>query len=371
MKVVLFPSSVDPVGVSIHVMGLARLLAHADLLHCVVCPKEGWLTDILSREGISYRILDAGFHWSQYYPSVVRLFRLLYSFRGADELIMHLHGRFPLFVALLPVMLRRNVRFVVTVHQFAAASSPGIIGWKIWLETILLRRVSRIWCVSQALRDEVVERIGYQRAGVVEVIPNWIEKFDNNDQYNDTAVGVEGRSVRLCAVGRLSHEKGFDVLIEALSYMVAGGWNASCDIYGMGIEEGRLVALINRYDLQERVFLRGMSNEIRNILRDYHAIVVPSRSESFSIVALEAFDAGIPVVASNLPGLSEVVIHEKTGLTFEVENAHSLQEALERLLGSRELVMRLVTDAKISLKKYTPSSELEARIREFYELAIK
>ena len=347
------------------------MLTDAKLLLYVLCPKVGWLTERLSQEGISYRVLDAGFQWHQYFPSVFRLFRLLWSFPDDEVVILHLHGRFPLLVSLLPVMFTCNHRFVATVHQFAVVGSPGIIGWKARLETILLRRMSRVWCVSQALKDEVVTRIGSHRESLVEAIPNWIENSSCRMNHDCIALESKDQAVRLCAVGRLSYEKGFDILVEALGSMVAAGWNIVCDIYGTGVEERNLEALIHRRGLEGRVFFRGISYPIRKILGNYQAVVIPSRSESFGIVALEAFDAGIPVVASRLPGLSEIVIHEETGLMFEAENFHALQEALERLLGSKELTERLVFNAADSLKSYSRTMELELIVRRFYELAIR
>lgn len=371
MKVILFPSSVDLVGVSVHVLNLARALAREKLLYLVICPREGWLAEELAREQLPVRIIETGFRAFQYPTAVWRLFRELIPVRNERDVVVHLHGRFPLLLAALPMFVLRGIKFVATVHQFMAVGAPGLWRWKLRAETLLLQQTHRIWCVSRALQDEVIARIGPQLSVKVDTIPNWIEITSREGLPVVTADNSgAGKPVRVCAIGSLIPEKGFDILVEAVAIVLGERRAIHCDIFGAGECEASLRREIISFHLEEVVCLRGSCSNIRSFLSDYQAVIIPSRSESFSLVALEAFDAGVPVIASDLPGVSEVVIHEITGLTFAAGSARSLAESMAKLFDSPQLKNKLVENAWCHLERFVHRDTLSQMIKGFYWKAL-
>ena len=79
MKVILFPSSVEPVGVATHVLNLARLLKDAEVLDTVVCPQEGWLSTRLRVEGLPCHVLNISFKPTEFLRSSWVVFSFLKS----------------------------------------------------------------------------------------------------------------------------------------------------------------------------------------------------------------------------------------------------------------------------------------------------
>jgi glycosyltransferase involved in cell wall biosynthesis len=366
MRVLLVPSSSDLVGVAVHVYNLAKLL-HADgRLDLVVCPRDGWLSKQLVEAGIPCTVIEISADPKMFLSASVAFARLLRERKNAD--IVHLHGRFPLFVSVLSLLMFRKYTFVTTVHQFTQRSADGLLGWKARVEALLLRHMRRICCVSDDLKSEIRRRVGIQKAAEIDVIPNWIEALWSDGgklcRATDTKARSEGR--RICAIGYLCQVKGFDILLRALSNLHQQGCKAHCDIFGEGPEKDNLLSLADRLGVSRCVSFRGPVGNLRCLLPDYDVVVVPSRSESFSMVALEAYDASVPVVASDIPGLRETVLDGQTGLLFESGNFISLAEKIRELFGSTTLANYLVANAKEHLQRYLPNEALKRSYVEFY-----
>ncbi|MGB7951013.1 MAG: glycosyltransferase family 4 protein, partial [Candidatus Binatia bacterium] len=119
---------------------------------------------------------------------------------------------------------------------------------------------------------------------------------------------------RLLCLGRLSPEKGFDVAVTAFASLVNRFPNARLVIVGEGPERTKLECQIRKLGLTHRVELAGevAPEEVPGLLNTVTMVLVPSRQESFGLVALEAALMARPVVATRVGGLPEVVLHEQT-----------------------------------------------------------
>ncbi len=369
MKVLLGTASSDLVGVATHVFNLARLLHAEGSLDIVACPRAGWLSEQLADCGLPYTVLQISPDPRTFIKSNVAFARLLQERKTAD--IVHLHGRFPLFISSFSLRACRDRTFVATVHQFKQQPADGPLGWKAGFETLLLKRMQRICCVSQDLKDEVIDRIGPGNRGKVDVIPNWIEPLwarKTGGSLRERSVPAN-KEVKICAVGYLQPVKGFDVLLEAVHILRQRGWRVGCDIFGSGPEKNNLLAFAAKLGLSEFVSFKSPAPDLRCLLPEYNAVVVPSRSESFSLVVLEAYDAAVPVVASNVSGLRSTVLDGETGLLFEPNNAASLAEKLIDLFSCEDLAARLAGKARKHLENYLPNEKLKKRYSDFYAMA--
>jgi glycosyltransferase involved in cell wall biosynthesis len=366
MKVVLIPASVDLVGVSTHVYDLARLLRDRGLLDSVVCPGEGWLSQALKEEGIPYFVVGISFRPRRYISSNLLLSRFLASRRSAN--VVHLHGRFPLLVSATSLLACRHLTFVATVHQFAFTGLEPRYDWKRSLETLMLRRMKRICCVSEGLRNEVLSRTG-KRPSEVEVIPNWIEPLRAGREVERLSLcQIRKRAgfARICGIGRLSREKGFDILLKSVGILEKEGYSVKCDIFGDGPEKESLARLADELGITKNICLNRPSRDVRRLLPKYHALVIPSRSEAFPFVVLEAYDACVPVIASDVAGLRSTVLHGQSGLLFESGSPQSLAQAMKILLDSETLANQFAANGREYLQGYLPSEELKGKYAEFY-----
>lgn len=180
-----------------------------------------------------------------------------------------------------------------------------------------------------------------------------------------------GRRRLVLAAGRLQPLKGFDVAVEALSRLedhdvqlvVLGGPSGPA-----GVEEARrLRRLANRLGVGRRVrFLDPVPHEeLADWYRAANLVVVPSRSESFGLVALEAQACGAPVVVSDVGGLVDAVHDGASGLRVPPGDPEALAAAMARILSDPAQAARLSEGGLAWSRRFTWGTTA-AHLRELY-----
>ena len=143
----------------------------------------------------------------------------------------------------------------------------------------------------------------------------------------------EGDSHRFLAVGRFSHQhKGFDLLIEAFQIFAQQNTDWKLDIVGEGVEEKLYRSLIQKYHLENRVFIHPFTNNIQEYYSKAQVYVLSSRWEGFGLVLVEAMAHGLPIVSSDLPTSKEIL--GDFGLYFKNGN---IEELSQRLVDATQL----------------------------------
>jgi glycosyltransferase involved in cell wall biosynthesis len=179
-----------------------------------------------------------------------------------------------------------------------------------FLDRIGLRRMDRVVCVSEG-QAALVRRAGVPARRVV-VIRNAVrrDRFDRiNLRYGDRlqAFFPEPRGRIVGAAGRLSPEKGFDNLIRAAATVTQVEPSAGFVLFGDGPLRGQLAGQIAAAGLDGKFILAGFHQDLDGFLPFLDLMVLPSFREGLPNVVLEAFAAGVPVVATAVGGTPEVV----------------------------------------------------------------
>ena len=185
-----------------------------------------------------------------------------------------------------------------------------------------------------------------------------------------TAIGYEGGPLILF-VGRIQPLKGVDIAVEMLAelddesatLMIVGGASGKEG----SAEVERLGSIIEEHGLQDRVqFIDPKPHyALSTFYRAADVVVMPSRSESFGLVALEAAACGVPVVAASVGGLRTLVQDGVTGYLIEERNPADYAAAVNRILGDEKLAASLSAAAAVTAGRY-PWSGLAARLRRIY-----
>ncbi len=170
----------------------------------------------------------------------------------------------------------------------------------------------------------------------------------------------------ICA-GRLSYEKGVDILIEALAQLKEEGTRLNMLIYGEGPEEERLRALIDRHGLADSVKLVGFQKDLRGPFGAAAFLVIPSRSEGFPLVLLEAWAQGAPVVATPVGGLPDLIADNENGVLATKAEPKAVAEAIHRALRMPDFRSRCGAAGKqLVQEKYNFDIQV-ARLEDIYE----
>jgi glycosyltransferase involved in cell wall biosynthesis len=155
---------------------------------------------------------------------------------------------------------------------------------------------------------------------------------------------------RLVTIARLLPWKRIDRLVMAVAGLRSTVPGLTLDIYGDGEERGRIEAVIAAAGAEGYVTVRGMVSRerLRTELCGYDVFVLPSVTEAFGLVFLEAMAAGLPVVGYRSAGPADIIEHGKTGLLFEQDTVEDLSRVLAQLLTTDGLAAQLGRQARVT-----------------------
>ncbi|WP_051761982.1 glycosyltransferase family 4 protein [Microbispora rosea] len=155
------------------------------------------------------------------------------------------------------------------------------------------------------------------------------------------------------AAGRLTRQKGFDLLIEAFAAIVEKHPDWQLRIYGDGKERAKLQRQIHRLHLYNHVFLMGGTTTLEQELAKGAIFVLSSRFEGFGMVLIEAMAHGLPAASFDCPhGPADIITHGGNGLLVPPENVTELAAAIDSLITDASLRHILGTSAKASVTRY-------------------
>jgi glycosyltransferase involved in cell wall biosynthesis len=172
-------------------------------------------------------------------------------------------------------------------------------------------------------------------------------------------LGIDEGARIILAVGRLSREKGHADLIRALGHLRASepGVDFRLVIVGEGPERPAVFAAAHEAGVAERLVFAGHVSDVRPFYALADVLALPSHSEGSPNVLLEAMAAGLPVAATNVGGVPEIVSDGESALLVEAHDPEGMAAALARLLKDEELGRRLASNARALVEAhYTPDA---------------
>jgi glycosyltransferase involved in cell wall biosynthesis len=236
-----------------------------------------------------------------------------------------------------------------------------------WVFAPSLRRASRIIAISRALRKFLIEVEGADE-DKIEVIPYGLdaEAFARTAHPGRLRREIGAKKDPLVGfVGRLTRQKGVDVLLRAFAQVEKMHPAAGLILAGDGPDRAALEKLSRSLGVKHALFL-GWRNDAADILADVDLLAVPSRWEGFGLVALEAMALGKPVVASRVSALPEVVAHGQTGLLIPPGDACGLAGAISALMSDPRRAAAFGRAGKARAGKEFPVRRMARRTAEVY-----
>lgn len=166
--------------------------------------------------------------------------------------------------------------------------------------------------------------------------------------------------------GRINyHEKGINLLLQAFRLLSKSYNNLYLLLIGNGEDEEKVKKYINENEFKAKVV--SSKNEIQNYYQILDLFVLPSRLEPFGIVILEAGYFNIPVIASNVNGIPEIIEDEKDGLLFVPENVQHLVNQMRRLIDKKDFAERMSNNLKNKINSQFTSEIVIPEYLDFYK----
>jgi len=175
----------------------------------------------------------------------------------------------------------------------------------------------------------------------------------------------------ILAVGRLSQEKAHIDLLRAVKILVAthSEINARLVIVGDGPERGTLDGAAASLGIQDRVVFTGQARNVGVYYAAADVLVNPSHSEGSPYVLLEAMTAGLPIVATEVGGVPEMVENNKTALLVPAGDPQTMAEAIARMLSDEQLAQRLAENAsKLGSLRFSPDNYVRSLVEVYSEV---
>lgn len=224
---------------------------------------------------------------------------------------------------------------------------------------------------SRAVRDQRI-RIHGIAPSRVRVLYNGLDlaEFDGLAGSRGPGEGIpaESNETVLCFVGRLVPQKGLDLLFRGLGLLEqVPPWKVL--LVGQGVEEPRLRAMAADLGLRDRVLFVGPKawREIPAILTGCDLFVHPSRREGLGLSIVEAMAARLPVVATSVGGIPEVVTHGKTGMLVPPENPAALADAISHMIQHPDERRRMGRNGREFVEENFDINKIARQLEEIYE----
>lgn len=182
----------------------------------------------------------------------------------------------------------------------------------------------------------------------------------------------ESDGLHVTSVGNIRRVKGHDLFVRAAAIIAARLPNVSFSIAGEVLEQRyfeELQALVQELHLSGRFTFRGGVTDLHQHLASADIFVLPSRSEGFSNAIIEAMAASLPVVATDVGGNSEAVIHGETGFIVAPEDPHALSAAILRLISDPEQAKAMgAAGRKLAEQRFSLEAMMIRICREYRDL---
>ena len=243
------------------------------------------------------------------------------------------------------------MHLVTTAHGWVRFTSRTPLYY--WIDRFCMKRYDRVICVSQDLQEAC------RTSGVKEESLRLIDNAIVIDDYDPAPqtkkerwrFGFDDQHLVLGAVGRLSEEKGFDHLINAVYRLVRSGHPVGLLIAGEGHLKETLQKQIDELELQNHVQLVGYLKDPRELYRAIDVFVLSSLREGLPNVVLEAMASQRAVVTTNVNGIPRLVTNGVNGIVVKTDCVVALHDGIKQLLENSALCQQLAAAGRETVEQ--------------------
>lgn len=355
-------------GAPRHLLSLVDYLDKKEFAISVILP-QGPLAEELSKRKINVFLVPMKSRSDIAAVSAIR--RLLVKY---DPDILHVHGQRAGLIGRFAV---RNlpIKVVYTEHtrtlQFKLANSA--LDWAHIRAMQMLDKFTNInIAVSKAVADFLIQS-KITQPHKIKIIHNGIS-LSANKHIDGQALelvnqyGLKKQDIIIGTIGSLNIQKDTATLIKAMPRVITKLPKAKLVIVGSGPLKHKLQKLTQKLGISQNVIFAGVIKEIPGILQIFTVFVLPSRSEAFGISILEAMKAGVPVIATNVGGIPEIITNNRNGILIEAGDSKTLASSIIRLVNDRKLQQKFSKAGEETIKNFSINKMVQATVKVYKDL---
>lgn len=317
-----------------HVLNLLLFLDEKIFEPYLICPAGYLSTEVKKIAGV--KIFNVPMKSKTDLISVFEIRQFVQKIQSFNDpfspTIVHCHGT---RAGLLGrIFGHRDAKIIYTEHRYDADYHLKNSLNEYWQKKILGRlnkKSDAVIAVSSSVQNYLLDRKLANKKNLF-LIPNAVDTQKISPKNKVKKVKSVHRAPIIGTIGNLNLQKGQSYLISAMKLVLQKFPLASLEIVGEGEERVNLENQIKLLGLEHHMTLLGRKNNAADYLNHFDVFVLPSIAETFGIVILEAMASGVPVVASRVGGICDIVENKKTGLLVPPRQPQILAEAIVKLL---------------------------------------
>lgn len=303
-------------------------------------------------------------------PNIIGAFKIMLFAQRNNIDIIHNHGyKGDILLGFIPKILRR-IPIISTLHGWTNTESFSKMRLYENLHALSLHFVDAVVVVNKAMLSH--KRLKKVKDKKLYHVQNGISKDDNSPKKLDNSIiDFSSRGFTIVSCGRLSKEKGYKYLIHALNKIIKDGVNAFLVIFGEGPERESLQKLISALKLEDRVLLPGYMKSSRHYFRYCDIFVLSSLTEGLPITLLEAMQEGVPIIATRVGGIPDMLTENETGILVQPEDIEGLGCAILSLYKDKKKREEIAIKAQKLVSNEFSSEKMALGYKKIYQGCIK
>jgi glycosyltransferase involved in cell wall biosynthesis len=268
----------------------------------------------------------------------------------------------------LPFAWLAQVPVRIATHRGKIEAFPR---WRQILHGVLINIgiAHTLIAVSEQTRQQAIKEGIWESR--ITVIPNGVKPLDTSLVNRDAVrrdLGLNEDEIFLLSIGRLTYQKGHEFLVQAMSNVVRRFPNGKVGICGDGPLRSQLERQITEASLSDHVKLLGAWEDISPLLASAEIFVLPSRWEGLSRALMEAMAAGLPVIATEVDGIKDLITNGVNGLLVPSEDAERLGNSILQLIDNAEMRKKIGAAGQAHVLQF---HSMEDMCRKYYDLMLR
>ncbi|MFC1548565.1 glycosyltransferase family 4 protein [Candidatus Omnitrophota bacterium] len=336
----------------------------------VLCPGEGGLSEKVKALNIP------ALFWEMPTARTINLFKTAEKVRELRSIILennvdiiHANGSRAQFYSSLAV---KGTGAKLIWHVRESTPDRWLYDWFIG------NSARRIICVSQGAKEK---RFGHFPSldPKLRVVYNGVDtqRFKKDPGSRRSVredLGVGDDDILLGHIGLLTRQKGHQILLKAISILAGNNPNIKLLIMGKTIDVAyvkRLTTMTKQLGLDDNIIFSEPREDVEATLSALDIFILPSEREGFSRALIEAMSSSLPIIASDVEGNNEAIIHEETGFLVPYGDVYLLAEDIQKLLKDRNMSEKMGQNARKRVEKRFNIETHVSAIQELYEEIFK
>ncbi|MEK7559837.1 MAG: glycosyltransferase [Patescibacteria group bacterium] len=194
---------------------------------------------------------------------------------------------------------------------------------------------------------------------------NNLKYLSKKNAEKELVISPGEKGIRAGTIAEFTKNKGLDYLLDAINALKHPGLKLA--IIGDGEEKARIEKRVLDENLQDRVKILGFVPQASKYIKAFDIFVLPSLKEGLPYTILEAMNAGVPIVASSVGGIPDLIEHEKSGILTIPANSESIKDALEKITASKQIRNKFARASRLRAKEKFPFNAMLSRTIDLYQ----